>query len=267
MLPGNGIREIVGRMKPSCSKRTPHFQKRAAPLATAAYLVFFVGAVSLAATGCGAETCRQLIVRLAPSYQHKRVQFQRIASRLPAPGKVRQQWLPAALNPPLVIDERRMRFNADVVMDRQLIAPEAELDSDQDLWIHPHNVLFCLAWTGPNNPLDPKVMDKAAGGLIKRCDEALRYPYLIVLRIVEYRLPTVLWVEAFIIDLRSEQLIGAFPVTLRTDYTEADLGRGPWAENAHAAAHELFWTHANCDVLRILGSIPGVTIRTRHECE
>jgi hypothetical protein len=218
----------------------------------------------LAATGC-AETCREVIARLQPSYADKRAQLARIARDLPPPGSVRVADFPASLDPPLVIDEEAHRINTDVLPVERLLDPDAERKAS-DFWIYPNPLLTCVQWTGPRNPLDPSVMDSAAGEGVGGCPQVLAQPYVLAVRTLRYDIPEAVAIEAFLVDLRSGRIRGQFPLSFRSPYRSADLGRGPWAKRSQSEAASVFWDIMHCGLVSALGRFPGAKIVVRTGC-
>jgi len=225
-----------------------------------AFRLWLVWVVAALCSGC-VETNRQQFERLAPAYQVKREQLRRAAALLPPAGSVGQDELPQGLSPPLVVDEDRNSSTAEVLMDAHLLDPEQ--DPEIDHWIYPHSLLLCLGWTGAASPLAESARDNTADD---GCVRALRFPYLVVLRTVSYRVPEEAVVEAHIVDLRQNLLRGSFRVEVTTPYDVEDLGRGPWAEEAQRRAKSMFYSKVRCAIERRLVEIPGTVLRVGGRC-
>ncbi len=216
--------------------------------------------------GCG-ETNREAILRLAPRYESKRQQLWRLAASLPEIGSVKQPWFSGAMVPPLEFDEPRGRANTEILMVEQLRDPDVELDDVQQFdALLSSRLLACLRWTGPRNPIDPSLLDRR-GSLGAVCEAAFAHPYLVVLRTTEFTLPEVLSLEGLVIDMRVERLIATFAVTLRTRFSEDDLGRGPWAMEARRLAHSAFLVQARCRVAAALAELPGARVALDGPCK
>lgn len=216
------------------------------------------------ACGC-AETNIQAIHRLAPAYSTYRDDLQRLTATLPAPGSVSAPVFPRVLDPPPRFNERQMNDPA-ATAEILFVADPADPDPEASLHIR-SPVHFCLAWTGPDNPLHPDVWGKR-GGLGAECEAALKRPWLVLFRAVERRLPEVLRMEGFLVDVPSWRVVGEFPIVVHGRYRPEDVGRGPWAQRAMADIRSAFHQAARCELSLQLASMPGaVMVFDSSSCE
>ena len=212
-------------------------------------------ALSGIAASCG-ETNIRAIERLRPRGDDMRSRLQRVAAGLPEAGTVTQPEPSQALSPPLVLDFRRRQHSGDVLMAPQLTNTDGEVAFD--LMLSPH-LLPCLAWTGPKNPLDPSVWNDR-GDLGPECERAFGVPWLVVVRTVRYELPERIDLEVFLVSLRSERVVGAFPLHIRGRYTKADVGRGRFAAGALNELRSDAFVATRCALGRRLAKLPGARV-------
>lgn len=204
------------------------------------------------ATSCG-ETNIQAIRRLAPRGDEVRSRLARIAARLPAPGSVTAtEPVRGSLTPPFVLDFRHGDHTADVLMEGQLASPDRELAFD--LLLSPH-LLHCLAWTGPKNPLHESAWDDR-GDLGPECERAFALPWLAVVRTLAYELPERIDLELFVVDLRSERVVFAAPIRIRSRYRKADIGRGRFASKALGELRSEAFVTTRCAIAAQLAKLP-----------
>lgn len=220
--------------------------------------------LSVLEAGC-AETCREVIARLTPAYRDKRAQLVRVVQYLPPPGSVQRAEFPSSLDPPIVIEEDGLNLNTDVLSVERLLDPDAEAETPE-FWHYPNRLITCVRWTGPRNPLDPSVMDDAAGEGVGGCEQALAQPYVLAVRVLRYDIPEAVALEAFLVDLRTGRIRGQFPLSFQSPYRRADLGRGPWAERNREEAASMIWEIMHCGLVDALGRFPGATVRVRFGC-
>lgn len=210
-----------------------------------------LAALSLAAS-CG-ETNIQAIHRLGPRGREVRARLARVARLLPPPGSLAAPApVRGSLSPPFVLDFRHGDHTADVLMESQLTSPDRDLDFD--LLLSPQ-LLHCLAWTGPKNPLDPSVWDDPSD-LGPECERAFALPWLAVVRTLAYDLPERIDLELYVVDLRAERVISASPIHLRGRYQKADVGRGRFAAKALDELRSDAFVTARCAVAAHLAKLP-----------
>lgn len=186
-----------------------------------------------------------------------RERLRRIHARLPRPGTATLD-PPSALSPPLSLDFRERRFNADVLMEEQLLDPDQQIGSRFDLMLSPE-LLHCLAWTGPKNPLDRSVWDDSTD-LGRDCARAFGIAWLVVVRTRAYELPERVSLEVFVVEMATATVRAAFSVELAGRYRKADLGRGRFASEAERQLASDAFVVARCEVARRLGALPGARV-------
>lgn len=218
-------------------------------------LVALVALVPLVGA-CG-ETNIHAIRRLTPVYDaHRRALVEAVAE-LPPPGEVGAWVVPQRMNPPAVFSERQTNdphATAEILQIEELEGREAPMTLSIRSPLH-----FCLAWTGPHNPLDPSVFGNR-GGLGAECEAALARPWLVLIRTVELRLPERLRMEAFVLDRRLNRVVAALPIDVWGRYGNADVGRGPWASEANRMVSSAFHEAASCEIALQLSRLPGSRI-------
>jgi hypothetical protein len=118
--------------------------------------------------------------------------------------------------------------------DRTLRIPD-----EVDLNLFEGNLLMHLRWTGPKNPMSESVRrGSARADLARELEATLKQPYLVVARTVHYDRPVVMPdqtfvggvvdLEAFLVDLRSGEVVAAARVGARAeDVVRAVKGRAP----------------------------------------
>jgi hypothetical protein len=209
-------------------------------------------ATLLLISGCG-ETNIQAIHRLQPTYSTYRDHLQQVTATLPPPGSVSAPVFPRPMDPPPRFNERQMN-DPTATVEVLFVADPADPDPESSLHIR-SPMHFCLEWTGPNNPLHPDVWGKR-GGLGAECEAALKRPWLVLFRAVERRLPEVLRMEGFLVDVPSWRVVGAFPIIVQGRYRAEDMGRGPWAERAMSDIRSAFHQAARCELALQLARMP-----------
>jgi hypothetical protein len=213
----------------------------------------------LVLAGCG-ETNIQAIHRLAPWGHTVRQRLRTIAERLPPMNSLSPRPFPTGISPPPVYDDTflsakgKLVSNTEIMLVEHMKNPEADVrgarrfDPQLSGWLHD-----CVRWTGPKNPLDPSVWD-TRGRIGKECTEAFRYPYLVALRIDERGLPEDVRVEGTLIDLRREEMLGAFVTTVRFRYVDE-------SDPSHS-----IYVPIRCAIQRELQTVPGGTFRIEERC-
>jgi hypothetical protein len=219
--------------------------------------------LSLACSGC-AETCREVIARLGPSYQPKRAQLARIVEALPPPGSVKHIELPARLEPPIVIQESGHRINTDVLPVEKLREPDRR-ERGTDFWIYPNELITCVQWMGPHNPLDPGHLDQAADNMLG-CEDALRQPYVFAVRTLRYDLRDAVAVEAFLVDLRSGKVVGQFPISWSLGRDAADGNEPVPKKPTYEVSSERIYSAMHCALILALRQLPGATVEVSNSC-
>lgn len=186
------------------------------------------GVLALAAGGFGAwyfgvrETTGDVIARYRPRFAEQRTKLKRVAAQLPPAGTVRDDALPAGLDPKPVYDVRRKEFNVAFLMEAHCSDPDRDLRKAEefDLNLFEDEFRTHLQWTGDRNPMAAGVERNSAGDLARLFERSLALPYLVIARPVRYVPPRVvnernfiggeLDLEVFLIDYRAEKVIGSF---------------------------------------------------------
>jgi hypothetical protein len=157
-----------------------------------------------------------------------------------------------------MLDYQGDASTADVLMETQLRDPDRDMSRELDVMLSPE-LLSCLMWTGPRNPLDQSVWDDS-GDLGPDCERAFAAPWLVVVRTVVYDLPETIELEVFVVDMGRRAFVAGFPLALRGRYRRQDLGRGPWAGEAERQLRSDAFVVARCEIARRLDELPGTTI-------
>lgn len=207
---------------------------------------------------CG-ESNIDAIHRLQPRGAELRSRLAEVSLALPAPGSLSVARLPhAPLSPPLVLDYEGDTSTGDVLMEAQLTRPERDLSAELDLLLS-IDLLSCLLWTGPRNPLDPSVWDDSTG-LGRDCERAFALPWLAVVRTIVYELPERIELELYVVDTRNRHVVAAIPLALAGRYAKGDVGRGRFAAEALRQLRSDAFVVARCATLKRLAALPGARI-------
>jgi hypothetical protein len=207
--------------------------------------------------GC-AETNIQAIRRLRPAYSVYRNELANVVVSLPPRGSIDRWSIPGTLYPPLVFFEDRQNdptATAEIVFF-------GERNEDISLSIR-SPVDFCLGWTGPKNPLSSEVWNDR-GGLGEECEAALQRPWLVLLRVAESRLPTLLRMEAFLVYVPRWSVVGAFPITVYGRYKKEDLGQDAFVQDAQSRITSAFHQAAGCELIMNLKMLPHAAFHFDH---
>jgi hypothetical protein len=182
-------------------------------------------ALAVLLSGCK-EKNSDAIEHLRGDFAAKREQLASLAKQLPPLGSVTKSTLPSRLTPPISHDAKGSgAVNSELLMAAQVANPDVVLQSPQqvDLLLG-DELITCLQWTGPNNPMASSTLSARHGESIEKdCRAALGYRYLVALRPSAYARPVAvderhyaqgkLDLEGFLFDLSSSKLLGAFHVS------------------------------------------------------
>jgi hypothetical protein len=196
-----------------------------------------VGLVLLTAAGAALwyftgtrDTNAIVLERYRERFAEQRAALKRIADALPAPGTVRADALPADLDPKPVFDTGNQTFNTALLMaaycddpDRKLTAP-----GEVDLFVVEDKFRTHLLWTGDRSPMAESARKAPAqADLVPQLERSLALRYLVVPRPVRYDPPRAtgdkafaggeLDLEVFLVELRTEKVLGATRRTFRPD--------------------------------------------------
>lgn len=218
----------------------------------------------LGSTACG-ETNIQSIERLKSPYQVERTRLARMVDALPPPGTTGDT-LPARLDPPMVIIDGYAR-HAPLFRNTEVLSVEEARDPEEtDRTFEPylsHFLSVCLAWTGPQSPLNPEFHDRR-GGLGTDCEVALASQYLVLVRSVELRHDRFIF-EAFVFDHRRESMVGAVLIELRSNAPRS-LAEVPAPGPEPTTVTSPLYEAATCALLGRLARTEGSTVRSQSNC-
>jgi len=194
----------------------------------ASLAVFLAGLGGLlwyfSATG---ETAADVIGQYRPRFAEMRAKLRRVAEKLPPPGSVAGDSLPAGLDPKPLCDVRRGGNNTAFLMAEQCADPDRapQPTGEFDLDLHANEFLVHVRWAGDKSPLAGGGKDSPAKDVARRMEESLRYAYLVVSRPVRFDPPRAQGIEAFtggdldlevfLVDLPRERVIGSFRRSFR----------------------------------------------------
>jgi hypothetical protein len=165
--------------------------------------------------------------RYEPQFNERRRQFKKVAGVLPAPGSVKET-SPAALSPKPAYDSKNSESsNTEIVMYDQLLDPDNRSDDKSTLnLLLSGNLLTCMRWTGPKNPMSASGLDKNNPQMEQTLKQALSERYLVVLRPVNFVAPVatdestfkpgMADIEGFVVDLPDQKVAGSFRYTAQS---------------------------------------------------
>jgi hypothetical protein len=219
------------------------------------------------------ETQGAVIERYRPRFAEHRAKLKRIGANLPGSGSVRGDTLPANLDPKPVYDVPNKTFNTAILMAANCEDPDRELKSpgEFDLLFHEDEYRTHLQWTGDRNPMVESARKTRQKGLPERMERSLDLRYLAVARPVSYDPPRVvnentftggeLDLEVFLVDLRTEKVLGGFRRSFRPEARVLVEFRQDRKENesAEAFVHSSVWTKARKEVAATLARGTGGT--------
>ena len=213
--------------------------------------------------GCGGETHRQLFKRYESQFAEKRAQFKKIAQMLPAPGSVKEPTT-ANLSPKPVYDARSGTYNTEIVMYDQLLDPDIQSHDHTRLdLLLSGDLLVCMQWTGPKNPMSDSVLDKSAGDAEQELKAALALQYLAVLRPATFVAPVAVDestykagtadIEGFIVDMNRNSIVGSFRFNAKSaSQVEYSAKK---SENKESRLEEFAYSSLYTDALQKLGPL------------
>lgn len=152
----------------------------------------------------GGPTVSDVIKQYEPQGTAMRKQFFQLAKSLPSTGQVLPQ--EAKLDPaPVWHEGRSQENNIEIVMVEELWNPE-ETQTTRNLYLS-DDLMHCVRWTGPKNPMSSSVMGERAGVFSDRMAHAFGLPWL-----AAYRRGNA-GTEIFVFDLRTGKLAAATVTT------------------------------------------------------
>jgi hypothetical protein len=227
-------------------------------------LILFI----VVAWGCG-ESSQDVINRNKDRFAAKRKEFQEIAALLRGQKADGAGVEPAAIEPKPIYDAKDKKFNTEIVMFEQLEDPDGKPAFDLRL---SGNLLLCIQWTGPKNPMSESALRERAGQMTPWFDEAIGYRYLVVHRTAEYRPAQAqdaknfrggaVRLEGFVVDMNSKSVLATYTVSARSDSSVEYFhkhGEDPVSQ-LEAFAHSTLWTNARAEVGNALRVATGGTI-------
>ena len=163
--------------------------------------------------GCRGETHRQLFKRYENQFAEKRQQFKNIAQMLPSPESLKGATA-ANLSPKPVYDAKSNSYNTEIMMYDQLLDPDIQSQDHNRLdLLLSGDLLRCVQWTGPKNPMSESALDESAGDMEQTLKKALGFRYLVVLRPANFVAPAAVNestykpgmadIEGFVVDMES----------------------------------------------------------------
>lgn len=178
------------------------------------------------------ETAQETIQRYRPRYAEQRAKLKRIADGLPPPHAVGNDSLPANLAPRPTHDVPNKQFNTAILMAEHCADPDHSFNDAKaphrlDLSSHEDGLLTHLLWTGDRSPLVESARRRRDAALAGRMEQTLGLRYLVVVRTLRFDPPRLVGektfvggeveVEAFLVDLESEKVLGGFRRTFQPD--------------------------------------------------
>jgi hypothetical protein len=243
--------------------------------ASVASVLVLVLASSVA--GCK-EKNTEALEHLRPDFTTKRTQLASLAAKMPAPGAVSRSTLPGSLSPPITHDAKgKGPINTEIVMAAQLTDPDVQLHSPEQVdLLMGDELLMCLMWTGPKNPMASSTLAARNGeSLEKGCRAALAYRYLVALRPAGYTRPVAvdernytagaLVLEGSLFDLSTSALIGSFRVTATSADKVTYLARKNEnkEERLESFAYSSLWDSARDGVAKALAPLASGRVTTQ----
>jgi len=189
-------------------------------------MVTWIG-IAGALTGCG-PTHEEVLSEYRDRFDGIRAAFAEIAKALPPAGSAKEGARVEGLDPKPVYDDLREVYNTEVVMEDQLADPDGKFRDPLafDL-ILSRGLLRGIQWTGPRSPMSDSTRGaRASTDFRKELDDALGLRYLLVNRILEHVPPVGvdennfrggrIRLEAFLVDLKTKQVLVGFPYSATT---------------------------------------------------
>jgi hypothetical protein len=228
-------------------------------------------------SGCK-EKNSDAIEHLRGDFASKRAQLASLAKQMPALGSVTRSTLPSTLSPPISHDAKGSgALNTELLMAAQVANPDVVLQSPAqvDLLLG-DELITCLQWTGPNNPMASSTLSARNGeSLEKECRVALSYRYLVALRPSGYARPVAvdeqhytagrLDLEGFLFDLSSSKLLGSFHVSAvsadAVTYAARKLERKE--DRLEAFAYSTLWENARAEIVKALAPLTSGPFTTK----
>lgn len=230
-------------------------------------LIWMIGlaGLGLGLAGCG-ESRRDVIGRYAPQGTQWRNTLAELAGKLPPAGSVQPPAPAASLSPLPTLNVATGAGNVEVLMESQLTDPDS--DPEFDLLLST-NLVTCLRWTGPRNPMVESALSGAAGTMERDFQRAFGCAYLAIIRVVRFQPPRTVGenqfeggeaeLEVFLVRTSDLTLVGGFPVrssaaeSVQVEWRERDDRN----ERARAAVHSSAWVAARKQIAQGLREISG----------
>jgi hypothetical protein len=240
--------------------------------------VFLVVFLLLAIGGAAAwffyfrfPTFEQARQEYGPKYAARREQLKKIAELLPAKGSVKGNTPAKSLDPLPVYDEKQESYNVEIAMHEQLLDPDVELGSKKevDLLLYKANLILNMQILGPRSKTS--VSGRLDEKVLRRYEDALKLPYLVVLRPLVYvrplyfsrekYTPGFVELEGFVVDLRKDAVVASFRASGKSaDRTTVAFRPGESEkESVESAAYSTLWEDARKSVAKALAEVTGGT--------
>lgn len=218
----------------------------------------------LACAACG-KTKQDVIAEYRSRMETRRSDLATIAAKLPAPGAVPDRKVSLS---PLPISRYNGSGNTVFLALEQLRDPDAKPSFD---FLLGGNLLRCLQWAGPKNPLVSSALRSRADDMANSFEDALNCRYVGVLRTLNYQPPEIvgdkgfrggaLEVEVILTDLMTKEIHTGFRVSARTDSkVTVQFREGENRDSrAEAHVHSTLWSNARKQLAAGLSERTGGT--------
>lgn len=173
-------------------------------LRIAAAVLFVIG-MGVGHVAFGGPIVADVLRQYEPQGTAMRKQFFQLAKSLPQVGQAVP--LEAKLVPqPVWIEGRFQESNIEIVMVEELWNPEQSEPLSRNLYLS-GELMHCVRWTGPKNPLASSAMSERAGDFPARLAHAFGLPWLAAYRFGNSG------TEIFVFDLRTGKIVATTVVT------------------------------------------------------
>lgn len=199
LIPGIAMLGVFGLMLLLAFEQRTSESKDSRVLRIFASVVFVVGIV-LGHLTFGGPTVRDVMTQYESQGAAMRKQFIKLAAKLPGVGDVKPR--ESKLEPaPVWIEGQPKGNNIEIVTVEELWNPD-DSPNTRNLYLS-DDLVNCVRWTGPKNPMSSTVMGDRAGDFSERMARAFGLPW-----IAAYRSGTT-GIEIFVFDMRSQSIAAA----------------------------------------------------------
>ena len=209
LIPGIGMLMVFGWLLPSAiADRNSAGDSKILRIIAGA---FFVAGLVGGYLSFGGPTVRDVLKQYEPQGAAMRKQFFKLASTMPTAGELKP--LEAKLIPaPVWHEGQRDKNNIEIVMAEELWNPE-QSPQGRNLYLS-DELMYCVRWTGPKNPMSSTIMGDRAGDFPERMNRAFGLPWLAAYR------PSNAGLEVYVFDLRNGGIVAATIVKTLGDYSQ-----------------------------------------------